>query len=166
MRCGRSAGSTTEQDAGDAGAEVGAPEQNGPEDSDQGQSSAAAGTEIEEATDGLVGFDLGELPEDFPADVVPLLAGEVLQSTEMALGEAAKVWKVTIVPDLAAEDIPATVQAQLTDAGFDGEWSNAAENISQYSSGDSQEDLFQVTVELTTDDGRPALAYGVTRHIS
>ncbi len=144
-----------EQDASTAEEGAGSSEEGAPE-----QGSGADDEAIDEATDGLVGFDLGELAEDFPADVVPLLDGEIVMSTDLTLGDTAKTWKVTIVPEVAADDIATTVQSQLADAGFGGEWSNMGENISLYTSGD-----FQVTVQLTTDDGRQAVSYGVTRQL-
>lgn len=154
-----------EQDASTTEEQAAAPEASAPEGSSPEQGSGADDAAIEEATDGLVGFDLGDLAEDFPADVVPLLDGEIVMSTDLTLGDTTKTWKVTIVPEVAADEIATTVQSRLADAGFGGEWSNMGENISLYTSGDAQDDLFQVTVQLTTDDGRTAVAYGVTRKL-
>lgn len=154
-----------EQDASTTEEQAAAPEASAPEGSSSEQGSGADDADIEEATDGLVGFDLGDLAEDFPADVVPLLDGEIVMSTDLTLGDTTKTWKVTIVPEVAADEIATTVQSRLADAGFGGEWSNMGENISLYTSGDAQDDLFQVTVQLTTDDGRTAVSYGVTRKL-
>lgn len=149
-----------EQDASTTEEQAAAPKASAPEGSSPEQGSGADDADIEEATDGLVGFDLGDLAEDFPADVVPLLDGEIVMSTDLTLGDTAKTWKVTIVPEVAADEIATTVHSRLADAGFGGEWSNMGENISLYTSGD-----FQVTVQLTTDDGRQAASYGVTRKL-
>jgi hypothetical protein len=77
---------------------------------------------VEGSGDGIE-FESGELPADFPVDVVPLVDGRVDSAISVAEGEA---WIVTIVaPDEATAN---RAPELLEDAGYSNETGFAWEN--------------------------------------
>lgn len=111
------------------------------------------------ASDGNGGFDIGRLAADFPGGVVPLIDGDIPMSVDMVM-QAAKLWKVTVVPVVATDDLRDTVQSQFVGAGFAGEWGNyLGDDVALYSKGN----VYQVIVQLTaSDDGSVSVSYAVT----
>jgi hypothetical protein len=79
---------------------------------------------VKDVSDGNVDLGGSSVPSDFPSEV-PLASGDVVFGAGLGSGDS-KVWNVTVKVD--GSDSYTTIQKQLTDAGFSGEFGAKGQN--------------------------------------